>query len=146
MEMQQKQNIESLAVISRNVEKTSKNARSDIQAITTPVHRMNSRFDFLLQKAEDIKTTLSNIQLRAGQNHDITLDICHNISEQCHQILQNDRASPRSLQDTLCTSVVELGAEQQLPGRKIATSSNEPEDQAEEMTARMNALVRLVSF
>ena len=146
MEMQQKQNIANLAVIARNVETASQRTHSEVRSIATPVHSMNSRFGLVLQKEEDIKTTLSNIQLQVGQNHDITLDICHNISEQYHQILRRDRAFPRSLQNNLCTALVEFGAEQQLLKREFEISGQKREDEAEEMRARMKALVCVVRF
>ena len=146
IELQQKQNIASLAVIARNVETASQNTHSDIHAIATPIHRMDSRFDLLLQKEEDIKTTLSKVEFETRQNHEITLDICRTISEQCHQILQHNRASPRSLQTDLCTSLVRYGLEQQLLRKDIQISSQKREREAEEMATKMNALVRIVRF
>ena len=146
MGMQQKQKIESMAVISRNVETASQETRSGVQGLATPINRMSSRFDLVLQKEEEIKTTLSNIQFQMGQNHDITLDVCRNISEQYHQMLQHDRAFPRSVHTDMCTSLVKFGAEQQLLRNEIAISSQKREEEAEELAARMNALVRILRF
>lgn len=141
MEVQQKQNIESLAVISRNVETVSQNTHSDVQAIAIPAHRLDSGIDRLLRQGEDVKTTLSNIQFQARQDN---RDICRTISDQYHQILQHDRAFPRSLQADLCTALVKFGAEQQLLRNDIAISSQRREGEAEEVAARMNTLVRIV--
>ena len=143
MEIQQKQSIASLAMISRNVETASQNTQSELQAIATPVNHMNSRFDRLLQQGEDVKTTLSRIQFQTRQDN---IDIRRTMSEQYHQMLQHDRAFPRGLQDNLCTALVELGAEQQLLKREIEISIQKREGEAEEMAARMITLVRIVRF
>ena len=146
MEMQQKQSIATLAVVTRNVEMASQNTQSEVQAITTPMHRMNSKFDLLLQQGEDTNATLSNIQSRTRQNHEIALDICRTISEQYRQTLQHSRACSRSLQDDLCTSLVNFGAEQVLLRSEIEKSSQKREGEAEEMAARMDVLVRISPF
>ncbi|KAG7002196.1 hypothetical protein G7Y79_00028g062170 [Physcia stellaris] len=136
MEIQQKQNIANLAVVTRKVEMASQNTQSEVHAITTPMHRMNSKFDLLLQQGEDTKATLSNILSQTRQNHEIALEI----SEQYRQLLQRDRASSRSPQDDFCTSLVKFGAEQVLLRGEIEKSSQKREGEAEEMAARMDVL------
>ena len=144
--MQQKKNIESLAVISRNVETVSQNTNSEVQAIATPVHRMDSRFDLLLQKEEDSKTALYNLEFQTRQNHKITLDIYRTVSEQYNQSLQNDSTFHHSLQGELCTALVELGAEQQLLRNEIEISGQKREGEVDAMAARMDDLVRISLF
>ena len=142
MEMQQKQNMATLAVVTRNVEMTSQNTQSEVHAIATPMRRMNSKFDLLLHQGEETKATLSNIQSHTRQNHEIALDL----SEQYREMLQHDRASSHSLQDNLCTSLVKLGAEQALLKSELEKSSQKREAEAEELVARFNVLVRIVRF
>lgn len=139
MEMQQKQNIATLSVVTRNVEMTSQNTQSEVQAIATPMHRMDSKFDLLLHQGEDTKATLSNIQSQTRQNQEIAL----NISEQYREMLQHDRASSRSLQDDFCTSLVKFGAEQALLKCEIEKYSQKREGEAEEVAARLDVLVRI---
>lgn len=146
MEMQQKQNMATLAVVTRNVEMTSQNTQSEVHAIATPIHHINSKFDLLLHQGKETKATLSNIQSHTRQNHEIALDICRTISEQYRQTLQHDSSSSRSLQDDLCTSLVKFGAEQVLLRNEIEKSSQKREGEAEEIAARMDVLVRIFTF
>ena len=146
MEMQQKQDIATLALVTRNVEMASQSTQSEVQAIATPMRRMNSNLDLLLHQGEETKATLSNIQSHTRQNHEVALDIYRTISEQYRQTLQHDNSSSRSLQDDLCTSLVKFGAEQVLLRNEVEKSSQKREGEAEEIAARMDVLVRIYPF
>lgn len=121
--------------LSLNVELISQKTQSDIQAIATPVQCM-------LQHGENTKTTLSEIQAQTHQKHEVTLDLCRTIPEQCCLLLKQDRTSSQSLEQTLTTELRQLGTERELLSNAIESFDKKCEGKAEQLAMRMDALVR----
>ncbi|KAL9627275.1 MAG: hypothetical protein Q9204_006685 [Flavoplaca sp. TL-2023a] len=137
LEMEQNQTIASLAAVSRNVELASQTTKSATQAMATPVHRMDTRFDLLL---------LSAMQAQARHYHEAALDLYRHVPEQCRQLLQRDQMPSQSLEQDLITALGQLGTERELLGNAIKSLNHKREGEAKDLAMKMDVLVCTVHF
>ncbi|KAL8927116.1 MAG: hypothetical protein Q9208_002500 [Pyrenodesmia sp. 3 TL-2023] len=121
--------------LSRNVELVSQKTHSDIQAIATPVYH-------LLQQGQDTQTRLSEMQAQKQQNHEVVLNLCRDIPEQCRLLLQQDWTSSRSLEQELIEALRLFGTEWELRRSAIESFGRKREGEAEELAMGMGVLVR----
>ncbi|KAL8909239.1 MAG: hypothetical protein Q9171_005126 [Xanthocarpia ochracea] len=135
MAMDQRLSTASLAALSRNT-------RSDIQAISPPVERINNGVDLFLQHQVRTKTTLSNLQAQTDQNHEATLEVCRSIPERCRLLLQQNRRSSYSLEQKLITALGQDGTERELLRGAIKSFNHKREGESERLVIRIDALVR----
>ncbi|KAL8943287.1 MAG: hypothetical protein Q9211_001034 [Gyalolechia sp. 1 TL-2023] len=140
LEMEQNQSIASLAAVSRNVEVASQTTQSAMQAMATPVHRMDTGFDLLLQQGQDTTTRLSEMQVQAHHYHEAALDLYRHIPEQCRQLLQRDQRSSHSLEQDLVTGLGQLGTERELLREEIRSLNQTREGEAKGLAMTIDVL------
>ncbi|KAL8856106.1 MAG: hypothetical protein Q9178_007301 [Gyalolechia marmorata] len=140
LEMEQNQSIASLAAVSRNVEVASQTTHSAMQAMATPVHRMDTGFNLLLQQGENTTTSLSEMQVQAHHYHEAALDLYRHIPEQCRQLLQRDQTPSYSVEQDLITALGQFGTERELLRNAIRSLNQKREGEAQDLVMRIDVL------
>ena len=139
--MGQNQSIASLAAVSRNIQVASQTTQSAMQAMATPVHRMDTGFNLLLQQGENTTTRLSEMQVQAHHYHEAALDLYRHIPEQCRQLLQRDQTPSHSVEQDLITALGQFGTERELLRNAIRSLNQKREGEAQDLVMRIDVLV-----
>ncbi|KAL8903185.1 MAG: hypothetical protein Q9171_007488 [Xanthocarpia ochracea] len=138
LEMEQNQIITSLAAVSRNVEVASQTTQSAMQAMATPFHRMDTRFDLLLQQGQNTTTRISEMQAQARHHHEAALDLYRHMPE---QLLQRDQTPSYSVEQDLITALGQFGTERELLRNAMRSLNQKREGEAQDLVMRIDVLV-----
>ena len=115
----------------------AQNTRSEIQALDTPIHRVNSGVNSLLQQSEVTIRRLSQMQHQARQTHDLRLELRRAVSN------QQDANPGQSLEQSLVTALASSGTERELLRQSLESLSKQRQEETVEVAARMKDLVSL---